>query len=97
MKDKNEIMRKLKEIKPILERDYNITEIGLFGSYLRGEQNQNSDIDILLDHKSGLTFFKLIDLENLLTKTFNIKVDIAFKKYLKKNIGKCILAEVNYV
>lgn len=97
MKNKEEILQKLKELKPILEKDYNITEIGLFGSYLRGEQNQNSDIDILLDHKSGLTFFKLIDLENLLNKTFNIKVDIAFKKYLKKNIGKRILSEVNYV
>lgn len=97
MKDKNEILQKLKELKPVLEKDYNITEIGLFGSYLRGEQTPDSDIDILLDHKSGLTFFKLIDLENLLTQTFNIKVDIAFKKYLKRNIGKRILTEVNYV
>lgn len=97
MRDKDEILKKLKKLKPILEKDYNITEIGLFGSYLRGEQNQDSDIDILLDHKSGLTFFKLIDLENLLNQTFNIKVDIAFKKYLKKNIGKRILSEVNYV
>ena len=97
MKDKNEILKILKDIKPILERDYNITEIGLFGSYLRGEQNQNSDIDILLDHNRGLTFFKLIDLENFLTKVFDIKVDIAFKKYLKRNIGKKILSEVNYV
>lgn len=97
MKNKEEILQILKEIKPILEKDYNITEVGLFGSYLRGEQTQDSDIDILLDHKSGLTFFKLIDLENFLLKTFNIKVDIAFKKYLKKNIGKKILSEVNYV
>lgn len=97
MKDKDEILQILKELKPILEKDYNVTEIGLFGSYLRGEQNKNSDIDILLDHKSGLTFFKLIDLENLLNKTFNIKVDIAFKRYLKKNIGKRILSEVTYV
>lgn len=97
MKDKNEIIKKLKELKPVLEKDYNITEIGLFGSYSRGEQTQNSDIDILLDHKSGLTFFKLIDLENLLNTTFEIKVDIAFKKYLKKNISKRILSEVNYV
>jgi uncharacterized protein len=97
MKSKNEIIRILKELKPVLEKDYNITEIGLFGSYLRGEQNQDSDVDILLDHKSGLTFFKLIDLEKLLTDKFNIKVDIAFKKYLKNNIGKRILSEVNYV
>lgn len=97
MKNKNEIIAKLKELKPVLEKDYNITEIGLFGSYLRGEQTPSSDIDILLDHKSGLTFFKLIDLENLLNTTFEIKVDIAFKKYLKKNIGKHILSEVNYV
>ena len=97
MKDKDQIIQLLKEIKPILERDYNITEVGLFGSYIRGEQNSQSDIDILLDHKSGLTFFKLIDLENFLNNIFNTKVDIAFKKYLKKNIGKNILSEVNYV
>lgn len=97
MKDKIEILKKLQELKPILEKDYNITEIGLFGSYLRDEQTEDSDIDILLDHKSGLTFFKLIDLENLLSNKLNIKVDIAFKKYLKKNIGKNILQEVKYV
>ena len=97
MTNKNEILTKLHQLKPVLEQDYNITEIGLFGSYIRGEENINSDIDILLDHKRGLTFFKLIDLENLLTKTFNVKVDIAFKKYLKKHIGKRILDEVQYV
>lgn len=97
MRDKDEILRILKELKPTLEKDYNITEVGLFGSYSRGEQTKNSDIDILIDHKRGLTFFKLLDLENLLNSTFNIKVDIAFKKYLKKNIGKRILSEVNYV
>ncbi|MDD3435916.1 MAG: nucleotidyltransferase family protein [Candidatus Gastranaerophilales bacterium] len=97
MKDKNEILQILKKIKPVLEKKYNITEIGLFGSYLRGEQTPESDIDILLDHNSGLTFFKLIDLENFLTELLNIKVDIAFKKYLKKNIGKRILSEVIYV
>ncbi|MFA7658914.1 MAG: nucleotidyltransferase family protein [Candidatus Gastranaerophilaceae bacterium] len=97
MKDKDEILRILKELKPILENDYYITEIGLFGSYLHGEQTKDSDIDLLLDHKKGLTFFKLLNLEEFLNKTFNIKVDIAFKKYLKKNIGKRILSEVNYV
>lgn len=97
MKSKNEILNTLKELKPILEKDYNITEIGLFGSYLHEKQTENSDIDILLDHKNGLTFFKLIDLENFLNKTFNIKVDIAFKKYLKKRIGENILSEVIYV
>lgn len=97
MKNKDEILKKLSEIKPMLEREYNITEIGLFGSFIKGEQNEDSDIDILIDHKSGLTFFKLIDLEKLLTDIFNIKIDIAFKKYLKKNIGKRILSEVIYV
>lgn len=97
MKDKDEILRKLKEIKPVLEKDYNITEIGLFGSYLREEQTPDSDIDLLIDHKNGLTFFKLFELENFLHKIFNVKIDIAFKKYLKKNIGKNILSEVKYV
>jgi len=97
MKNKEEILNTFKKIKPILEKDYFITEIGLFGSYLHGEQTENSDIDILLDHKSGLTFFKLIDLENFLNNVLDIKVDIAFKKYLKQKIGKNILSEVIYV
>ena len=92
--NKKEILDKLSELKPILEKDYNITEIGLFGSYIRGEENINSDIDILIDHKSGLTFFKLIDLEKLLSQTLNLKIDIAFKKYLKKKIGENILSEI---
>lgn len=97
MKNKKEILQILKDLKPILQKDYNITEIGVFGSYLRDEQTLNSDVDILIDHNSGLTFFKLIDLENLLKSALNIRVDIAFKKYLKKNIGKQILSEVKYV
>lgn len=95
--NKREILKKLKELKPILQNQYKITEIGLFGSYIKGAQTQNSDIDILLDHDEGLTFFKLIDLENLLEENLGIKIDIAFKKYLKHNISKYILEEVEYV
>jgi uncharacterized protein len=95
--ERNEVIDKLKEIKPILEKEYFVTEIGVFGSYVRGEQTSNSDVDILIDHSRGLTFFKLIDLENFISSVLNTKVDIAFKKYLKPQIGKKILSEVIYV
>ncbi len=47
---KEEIIQKLKEIKPLLKQKYNLTEIALFGSYARDEQTEKSDIDIMVDY-----------------------------------------------
>jgi predicted nucleotidyltransferase len=47
---KEEIIQKLKEIKPFLQQKYNLTEIALFGSYARDEQTEKSDIDIMVDY-----------------------------------------------
>lgn len=45
---KNEILETLKELKPFLANEYSVKEIGLFGSYADNEQNEESDIDILV-------------------------------------------------
>jgi len=97
MTTKNEILNKLKELKPSLESEYNLTEIGLFGSYIREEQNPNSDIDILINYKPGTSIFILGGLQIFLSELFGKKVDIVMKNSLKKNIGKHILSEVVYV
>src|SRR5574344_1059390 len=97
MINKKEILNKLRELKPILERDYNITEVGLFGSYVREEQKDESDIDILVDYKKGTSIFTLGGLQYMLSELFNKKIDIVMKKTLKKHIGKQILSEVIYV
>lgn len=95
--NKDEIIEKLKEIKPTLEKDYYIKEVGIFGSYVRDEQTESSDVDILIDYNRGMTLFTLVDLKDFLENIFKRKVDIAFKKSLKPRIGKMILSEVIYV
>jgi len=76
-----------------------IKSIGLFGSYLRGEADENSDIDILIDlsDDSSMTLFSLIELEQSLSLKFDKKVDLVIRRDLKRAIGERILSEVVYV
>lgn len=46
--DKDIILQRLRAIKPELEKDYGVTELALFGSFSRGEQTAESDIDIMI-------------------------------------------------
>ena len=59
MVPKEEILRKLKELKPFLFREYAVKEIGLFGSFTDGSYDKNSDIDILVEFEKpiGWKFF----------------------------------------
>jgi len=82
---------------PQLEDRYNVKYIGLFGSYVRGEQTTESDLDILVEFSKTPTLFQFINLENYLSDTLGIKVDLVMKDSLKPNIGKHILNEVRAV
>ncbi len=97
MNDIDKIISKLKELKPDLEKNYNITELGVFGSFVRNEQTPQSDIDILIDYKKGTSILTLGGLQYMLSEIFNTKVDLVMKKSLKKRIGEQILSEVVYV
>ena len=99
MKKIDEIIEKIKEIKPQLEKEYNITEIGIFGSYIREEQTESSDIDILIeyDRTKSMSMFKFLGLEEFLSSILNKKIDLVTKKALKPRIGKRILSEIIYV
>jgi uncharacterized protein len=69
-----EIMRILKEHKDIL-REYEVERIGLFGSYVRGEQGENSDIDFLVEFKEP-DFDNFMNLASYLEDLFGRKVEI---------------------
>lgn len=97
MKTLEEIKEILKKIKPELEEKYKVKEIGIFGSYVRGEQRKRSDIDILIDFYEVPTLFTFVEIENYLTKKLNKKVDLVMKSALKPYIGKIILEEVVYL
>lgn len=89
-----EIKAKLLEQKPFLTEEYKVKEIGIFGSFARGEQAEESDIDILVEFSQPIGFFRFIDLEDHLSDILGLKVDLVSKKALKPNIGKNILNEL---
>lgn len=91
-----EIKNRLQAQKPYLYEKYGVTEIGVFGSYVRGEQKSDSDIDILvtLTDPPRISLLDLVGLEHYLSDLLEQKVDVAIKKNLRKRIGKRSLSEV---
>lgn len=91
-----EIEQRLKAIKPYLLQHFFVDKIGYFGSYARNEQNEESDVDILVNFKKpiGWEFF---DLKEYLENQLNIKVDLISEKALKKQLRESILNSVKYV
>ena len=77
-----QILQTLKNRKPDLQKRYPISELGLFGSYARGDFNEKSDIDILVDFNDriGIGF---ISLAHELEDIFKIKVDLVSRKGIK--------------
>jgi len=77
-----------------IEKQFKVNYLGIFGSYVRNEQEEYSDIDILVDFFEVPSLFQFIRLENYLSELLEIKVDLVMKEALKPNIGKRILKEV---
>lgn len=93
MKTKDQILEVLRGLMPELEKQYNVKTIGLFGSALRGDQSSKSDIDVLVEFRNPVGFFKFLELEEFLSEKLGGKVDLVSKKALKPEIGRIILAE----
>ncbi len=86
----------LRKHKPLLTKKFKVGKIGVFGSYIRGEESKSSDVDILVEFKEPVGFFEFIDLEKYLEKLIGKKIDLVSKKALKPRIGQHILKEVVY-
>lgn len=83
--------------KEYLQTVFKVSEIGIFGSYVRGEQTERSDVDILVDFSGNTSLFDVVDLEDYLTQKLDVRVDLVLKKALKPRIGEKILKEVVYL
>ena len=88
-----EIQQTLRERLPDLQARYGIRSLSLFGSYVRGEQEADSDLDILVEYETPPDFFQFIELEDYLSEILGVKVDLVMKSALRPMIGKRILAE----
>ncbi|MCU0838180.1 MAG: nucleotidyltransferase family protein [Rhodospirillales bacterium] len=93
MKDLAMILAELRGLQAELKARYPIRQIGVFGSYARGEQRPDSDLDLVVDLGPGVTLIDLARLESELSSRLGLPVEVAIKDALKPRIGKRILTE----
>jgi uncharacterized protein len=78
---------------PMLAERYSVETLEVFGSYVRSEQKQDSDLDILVTFKEVPSLLTYIAIENHLSDLLGVKVDLVMKDSLKPKIGKQISRE----
>jgi hypothetical protein len=91
------VKRCLTEQKFVLKNKYKISTMGIFGSYVRGQQHDGSDLDILIDYDKAPSLVALIEIENMLSDLLGVKVDLVTSKGLKPQLRQHILDEVVYL
>lgn len=89
-----DIKQTLREHLPDLRERYGVRSFAIFGSYVRGEQDLNSDIDILVSFDDPPGLLRFIDLENELGGLLGHPVDLVVEDSLKPRIGKRVKREV---
>lgn len=96
-------MKRIEKIRSILAanknelaKNYGVKELGIFGSYSRGENSKQSDIDILVefDRPIGLTF---VDLAEELEALLHMKVDLVSRQAIKAKMIKLVEEDLIYV
>ena len=95
--DITQIKEKLKKQKDFLKDTYQVDDLGVFGSVARGDNNEISDIDVLVKFVKPVGMFKFIELEDYLSKLLGKKVDLVTQRALKPAIKNEVLQEVVYV
>jgi hypothetical protein len=96
MQSQSSIEQKLRELKPLLINKFHVDKIGYFGSYATQEQNEESDLDLLVEFSEpvGWQFFSL---EKFLEEQLSMKIDLVTRNALKERLKDRILKQVKYV
>ena len=99
MLTRQDILSFLRDNKEYLQKHFHLTKVGIFGSFARDEQKQDSDIDLLIEREPDAKniFDTDWELKELLKKQFNREVDICTEKYIKPYARFYILRDAIYV
>ncbi len=90
----SDIKEPLQKLYPKLKQKYRIAKLGIFGSFARNEQREDSDLDLLVTFEETPGLFKYIELENFISDSLGIKVDLVMEEALKPTIKERVLNEV---
>lgn len=91
------IREELAAEKPRLETEYQVSKLGIFGSYVWDEQTEDSDLDILVEFDEPVSLLELVRLENELSEYLGLEVDLVTKTSLKPRIQSHVDSHVVYV
>lgn len=94
MKNVDEYTKVLAGHRRELEQKYHVSSLGLFGSRLRGEQREDSDLDVLVTFSSTPGLLQFSGLQHHLSDLLGVKVDLVMRDALKPGIRERILKEV---
>jgi uncharacterized protein len=83
----------LQQQRILLVERYGVESLEVFGSYVRGEQKSNSDLDILVTFREAPSLLTFIRIENDLSDALGVKVDLVMKDSLKPAIGINVLRD----
>lgn len=99
MYSQKQILDFIAENKTLLQDRFHLTSIGIFGSYARGEQTSDSDIDLIVEFENDTdNLYDLkIEIKKFFSNKFNLNVDVCRGKYLKPLFKQRILNEAIYV
>jgi len=87
------LLAKIRTLLPELREQYHVRTLEVFGSFVRGEEDKASDLDLLVTFDEPPSLFRYVALENRLSDVLGVKVDLVMKDSLKPTIAKHILEE----
>lgn len=94
MADLNNILHCLRRAKPDLMRRYPLRSLGVFGSYVRGDQRDDSDVDLLVELGDDMDLLAYAGLQQDLSDALGLPVDLVEREALRPRIAAQVLAEV---
>ncbi len=99
MYTQTQILEFLKSQKPFLATTYQVSKLGLFGSFAKGTQTSESDVDIILEFENGAENLldKRLSLEDFFQTNLGLKVDIARERFLRESVRAKILSHAIFV
>jgi predicted nucleotidyltransferase len=92
MKTLDEVITQLRRLQPDLRRRP-IRELGVFGSYVRGQQTEDSDLDVLVDLQDAVGLLELAGLQHDLSEALGLKVDLVMRDAVKRGLVRRIMSE----
>ena len=97
MRDTSEILEQLQSMRQELREQYHVRRLGIFGSYSRGDQVEQSDLDLVVEFDQPIGMMAFVHLKKFISDKLKLKIDLVTPDGLHPLIRDRVLHEVVYV